>query len=329
MSDKKRVHNNTFQDILKETASSVASRDGSEVIIFEESDDYADSFGFEWTEYGGDYIDKGWTYKNSKLYLEWYIGVPLEFLKGKVVLELGSGSGRFTEILADYAEEVVTVEMSRAIYCNKALGRDNVTFVKSDINKLPFSSKFDFVLCLGVVQHTKDPVLTIEQLFESAKRDAIVAFNVYPKSGREWRNWKYFWRKIIPRIWTVEKFNDIIKKKGRLFYGLSQGLITLTEKLYVKSILARTPFLYTYDYSKLYPNLSDSVRVECFKCDLIDMLYATYDQPMFAEEVLAPILKLGWIPYSYNLSRNIFRCKKQSGSPQPHGRFTKHGIKFI
>ena len=82
---------------------------------------YADSFGREWNKFSRVQSDKNLKIPTSRRRLENLLGFPLEMLRGKTVLEIGSGAGRFTPLLAKYAKNVVSTDLSEAIFINEAI----------------------------------------------------------------------------------------------------------------------------------------------------------------------------------------------------------------
>lgn len=95
------------------------------------------SFGFQWNRYQKVQIDRLNGTTISRDHLKELLGKPLSSLKGKTVLEIGSGAGRYTDILCDYAKQVITVDPSDAIFANYALGAPNVIGVQADLFDIP------------------------------------------------------------------------------------------------------------------------------------------------------------------------------------------------
>ena len=87
-------------------------------LINEENEDYHENFGFQWNtfnqlqldSYNGSNESEGRLLNQSEM-------SPQDF-HGKVVLEVGAGNGRFTEILHKYGAKVIAVDFSSAIYAN-------------------------------------------------------------------------------------------------------------------------------------------------------------------------------------------------------------------
>src|SRR5882672_9662337 len=143
---------------------------------------YADSFGFQWN-------------RHSRVQLDSFNGLSLSLdrlkaathwpddLTGEVIVEAGSGAGRFTEHLAKTGATVLTFDFSDAITANLANNGDcrNVCFFQGDINDLPIpAGTVDKVLCLGVLQHTPDPRQSFLSLARLLKPGGQIAIDVYP-----------------------------------------------------------------------------------------------------------------------------------------------------
>jgi 2-polyprenyl-3-methyl-5-hydroxy-6-metoxy-1,4-benzoquinol methylase len=155
---------------LKE--SNVAYRITHGISRFVEGENYASNFGRQWLRFCKTQLDSYNNFSISEDRLKRCLGGDLTILKDKIVLEAGSGAGRFTEILLKYGAIVDTFDYSNAIEANKqnnGLGH-NVRYAQADINQMPYPlNSYDFVICLGVVQHTKSPLNTIRELFKRLK----------------------------------------------------------------------------------------------------------------------------------------------------------------
>src|SRR5450631_4090349 len=122
-------------------------------------ENYASGFGLEWT-------------KHARTQYDSYSGIPASeqrffgqtqwprILAGEFILEVGSGSGRFTEQAARTGATVVSLDYSYAVDANFASnsGRNNVLIVQADVFAMPFRPQsFDRVFCFGMLQHTPSP----------------------------------------------------------------------------------------------------------------------------------------------------------------------------
>lgn len=302
--------------------------DGVPVLRFCEKGNYTDSFGFEWNKYSRTYVDSTLGKDLSLSRLELNLGFPVEFLKGLNVLEVGCGAGRFTEHLVKHAKSVVAVDFSEAVYVNAALGAPNLTLMQCDLYDIPeLSQPIDLVFCRGVLQHTPDPRRAMKRLFDYVRVGGLVIFDVYKKNPHDWRSFKYFWRPFVRKIFTVEEFDRFIRKHGVFLYRLHHGLLKFyNSNRFLTRLISATPLYMPMDWEKQYGNLKFEERVEIFRNELVDMLFAYYDQPQTPREVIENLASIGQKPYSYDTARNHFRYKKSERTAPLDFLITKNGV---
>lgn len=104
------------------------------------------------------------------------------FFAGKRVLEGSCGMGRHTHFLATYAQEVVALDLGRAIdVAARNIGRrDNVHFVQADIEAPPFrEGSFDFVCAIGVLHHLPHPEAGFRRLLACLRPGGIIHVYLY------------------------------------------------------------------------------------------------------------------------------------------------------
>lgn len=134
---------------------------------FVSSDNYAAAFGLQWNTFRRTQFDSYTGTKVTEQRLEESIGIPLTELRGKKVLEAGSGAGRFTEVLLKHGALVYSFDFSEAVEANydNNMPHDNLTIFQADIESVPFASGFfDVVVCLGVLQHTPSTRRSLAEL---------------------------------------------------------------------------------------------------------------------------------------------------------------------
>jgi SAM-dependent methyltransferase len=106
----------------------------------------------------------------------------LDHIGGKRVMEAGSGAGRFTEVLLDRGAIVDSFDYSAAVEANAANNGKNerLTLAQADIRHIPFpDSHYDYVICLGVLQHTPDPEESIRSLWRKVKPGGALVIDHY------------------------------------------------------------------------------------------------------------------------------------------------------
>jgi len=297
------------------------------VLVYTEGPNYADSFGYQWARFNGNYVDSAIGRNISGSRLELNLGFPLDFLDGMDVLEIGCGNGHFTEHLVKHAAHVTALDYSDAVFHNAALGAPNLTAVRADLLDMPkFSGSFDLVFCRGVIQHTSDPKRSLHALFDHVAPGGLVIFDVYRKNPGYRRTFKYFFRPLLQKHVPLEKFHAFIERHGERLYTQHHRFLRLCRSSrLLQGIANRIPVLST-DWDKEYPTLSQAQRLEVFKNELIDGLYAHYDQPMTFGDVISALAEIGQRPYSYDGLRNHFRCRKSSSTKPLRIHVTKSGV---
>jgi uncharacterized protein YbaR (Trm112 family)/ubiquinone/menaquinone biosynthesis C-methylase UbiE len=149
---------------------------------FVTSEQYADSFGVQWNAFPRVQHDSTML-RESHDRFESETGLRHEDLIGKVVLEVGSGNGRFIDVVsACQAKLVVGVDLSSAVDAAQAtLGqRPNVTFVQADVFRLPFKpGLFDIAYSIGVLHHTPHPQRAWEAIVPFVKPGGRQCVSLY------------------------------------------------------------------------------------------------------------------------------------------------------
>ena len=153
---------------------------------FVPSDMYVRSFSLEWLRHYQTQYDTVSGSKNSEESFRVKTGMEAGDLEGKLVLEAGSGSGRFMQIARKFGGEVVGLDLSLAVDgAFRTLGRDpKAHLVQGDILAPPFKrSSFDFVYSIGVLHHTESAKRGFLSLTKLLKQQGRIAIWVYPDGG--------------------------------------------------------------------------------------------------------------------------------------------------
>jgi len=136
---------------------------------FVSSNNYAANFGSQWNRFSRTQLDSCSGLSLSESRLKRCFGQNLDCLKGKRVLEAGSGAGRFTEILLKYGALVHSFDYSCAVEANMRNNgqSSNLLLAQADIQCIPFKpGTYDYVVCLGVLQHTPDTLTSLRSLWK-------------------------------------------------------------------------------------------------------------------------------------------------------------------
>ena len=180
---------------LLKSPGSAPVRDG--IPRYVEELDYAESFGDQWKRYRRVQLDSatGKGLSRDRLF-EGTGWTPAE-LEGELVLEVGCGAGRFTEVLLSTGARVVAVDASSAVEACRETCGDNprLALVQADLFALPFRpGSFDRVFCYGVLQHTPDPEAAFRALVEQTRPGGLIAADVY-------RHQEFIDRWTAKRLW--------------------------------------------------------------------------------------------------------------------------------
>ena len=170
---------------------------------FVNSDGYADAFSFEWNVHRTTQLDSATGKTDSIDRFARSLGFPLAELDGKLVLDIGCGTGRFAEIALRHGATVVGVDLSLAVDAAYAhIGsHPRMHIVQADVFKLPLAGgQFDVIYSLGVLHHTPDCRKAFEQLPPQLKPSGKVVITVYTDRNKYYCASTNFWRRWTPRL---------------------------------------------------------------------------------------------------------------------------------
>ena len=261
----------------------------NEIPRFVPKSNYADNFGMQWNHF-------------SRTQLDSYTNIPIssdrfwvstnwnpDDMKGKWVLDVGCGAGRFAEVALKAGAYVVALDYSSSVdACKTNLSHfENLFVVQGDIYKLPFADKtFDYVYSLGVLQHTPDVKLSFDNLVKMVKNNGKFCVDFYQKS---------FFQQLLPKYWLRPITKKIPQQK--LFNTL---IILIPLLLFLSRVLSRVPLIgkilkriipvanYEYEFPFNYKQLKEWALLDTF-----DWLAPEYDNPQTNKTVTSWINESG------------------------------------
>ena len=251
-------------------------------------EDYCSNFGLQWTKFAKTQFDSSTGFSLTKKRLlkasEWDLGN----LKDKLVIEIGSGAGRFTEILLSSGAYVVSIEMSDAIYSNHINNKsDKIIFIKSSLYDLDFlNNMFDYVLCYGVAQHTPDLIKTYKSCCNFAKQGGKISIDHYIKvyHPSPFSTPKYFWRPITKRM-RPELLLKIVSFYIPYYFPVDTFLKKKLPVILSKLIRGCIPIpCWNYSGENNFPKEKEKL-IEWAIMDTFDALGAKYDKPLRLNEL--------------------------------------------
>lgn len=239
---------------------------------------YTDNFGREWNEFQKTQIDKfnGKSVSRERFFAQ--TGWDKIDLSGKNILEVGSGAGRFSQIVLDYTKaNLFSVDFSSAVEANFRNNgpHERLKLFRASIYDLPFEkSSFDFVFCLGVLQHTPDFKKSVQCLIEMVKPGGELVVDFYPIRGWYSKiNAKYMLRPFTKNM-DQEKLMKLIRNNAawminatRFFTNIGFGKIV-------------NRFIPVCDIETTVPkDISKEQLLEWVILDTFDMYSPAYDYP--------------------------------------------------
>ncbi|MEO6488855.1 MAG: class I SAM-dependent methyltransferase [Ferruginibacter sp.] len=257
-----------------------------------EDDNYTGNFGFQWNKFAGTQVDKESNLEISKVRFFAETGWENEDLSNKNILEVGSGAGRFSQIILDFTKATLySVDFSNAVEANyKNNGpNDRLNLFQASIYEMPFEKEqFDKVLCIGVLQHTPDFESSVKALIEMAKPGAEVIVDFYGVNGW-WTKFhsKYMFRPITKKM-SHEKLHKTIDRNIDWLIKAS----TFFSKIGIGNMINR--FLPICDIDGTMPkNIPYKKLRELCVLDTFDMFSPEHDHPQKIETVVKWFEKYG------------------------------------
>ncbi len=243
---------------------------------------YARGFGIEWTHHARSQFD---SHTGTSISAQRFFSTtrwPSD-MTGKTILEVGSGSGRFTEQAVGTGAMVVSMDMSRSVDANLALNgnRENLLIIQADLYRMPVRpTAFDGVFCFGVLQHTPDVERAFFTLPRLLRSGGELVVDVYrKKSGlARWLSTKNWIRPITSRI-PPERLYPLCRRYVDLLWPLVEEIRRIPR--IGKNL---NWLLLVADYHGVYP-LPRRVLKEWTVLDTFDMLMPVYDHPQSLDDV--------------------------------------------
>jgi SAM-dependent methyltransferase len=263
-------------------------------------ENYASGFGLEWTKHARTQYDSYSGIPASEQRFFSQTGWPRD-MRGELILEVGSGSGRFTEQAARTGATVVSFDYSYAVDANFASNgaRENVLIVQADVFAMPFRAhNFDRLFCFGMLQHTPSPSRAFAALPTVLKPGGALCADIYRISILRTFLMPKYWVRPFTRRMNPDRLYARVRRWVDFMWPLS-NLIRRMPKGH--GINWR---LLVADYSSL--GLEGQILKEWAYLDTFDMLAPRYDRPA---------------------TRKTFqRWGRQANLAEIDAHFTPHGI---
>ena len=252
------------------------------VIDFEGEGNYADNFGDQWTRFPKLQLDSftGTTISKDRFFGA--LKLSSDELYGKLILDLGCGTGRFAEIALQSGALVIGLDYSSAAYvaAKNLENYPNFRAVRGNIYRLPFMKQsFDLVYCLGVLQHTPNVENAFKSIPPVVKDSGLLVVDYYWKRIQSVLGWKYIIRLITSKLKETTTLK-ILRIIHPFFYPLSE-LVSKTP--YFGVALSR--LIPVVNYVNDYPQLGKTLLREWSFLDTYDNWAPKFDKPQTIKTV--------------------------------------------
>jgi SAM-dependent methyltransferase/uncharacterized protein YbaR (Trm112 family) len=197
------------------------------------NDGYVGTFSYEWNKWSRVQFDPANGGSESEDTFTEKTGFTPDDLRGKLVLDVGCGAGRFLDIASRWGARAIGVDFSFAVEASQAnLGlRSNVDVIQADVFHLPFRDAiFDRIFSIGVLHHTRDTREAFLSLPRHLKNGGEIAVWLYYYTDQLYNRATDFWRRVVGR-WP----NGAI-------YAWSWLLCALFSRLYSMPFMSRRPW---------------------------------------------------------------------------------------
>ncbi len=166
--------------------------------------------------------------------------------KDKIILDLGTGSGRYAMCLAMitkakmvYAVDLHEDSLNKAIEISKLLKIKNIKFIKANVLNTQFKDNtFDFVFCNGVLHHTESIEKGIKEIYRVLKPGSKAFIYIYGAGGIFWYSRKRMnkFMKKIPQTYSM-KVLELIGMPSNRFIFADNWYVPKEEHTTTKQIL--------------------------------------------------------------------------------------------
>lgn len=250
---------------------------------FVPTENYADSFGLQWNRFAKTQLDSALgTDRSRDRFLRETLWDESQ-LAGKLVLDAGCGSGRFSEIVLTLGAKLIAIDYSSAVDAvSENLTSGSLLIVQGDLAALPIPSEsLDFVYCIGVLQHTKEPGKIIAELLRCLKHGGEITMTFYENSSWHVRLYaKYLIRPLTKRI-PNRVLLSFIERSSAVWFPMTNLLFQLPNPFsrifrFVIPIANYVEFKYAS---------TEAARQEAI-LDTFDMLSPSFDKPIKKSEIL-------------------------------------------
>jgi SAM-dependent methyltransferase/uncharacterized protein YbaR (Trm112 family) len=222
-----------------------ASLDAPELAVKRET---AASFAYEWKRFG--VLREEW----RKNFLDYMRPLAPEWFADKLLLDVGTGSGRHSYWAGRLGARVAAVDFGDSIDVARANLPGEALTVEADAEDLPFEpGTFDLVMLIGILHHLPNPERALGSVSGYARPGGLVRLYLY------WQP-PWSWHRSLLRLVSAAR-RVTVRMPHRLLHALCVPLAALLFGLFVlpyrlmrrvgllRSLAERMPLKTYADYS--------------------------------------------------------------------------------
>ena len=264
------------------------------VVRISELENYTENFGMQWNRFDKTQLDNeidGLNLSSRRFFAATHW--DQEDLSKKLILEVGSGAGRFSRVVLENTEAVLySVDYSDAVTANyknnNQIAPDRFHLFQASVYEMPFpDNSFDKVFCFGVLQHTPDFDASVKALIAKAKPGGEIAVDFYPIKGWWTKiNAKYILRPITKKM-SHKRLLKLIEKNVDWLMGAHYALHRI-------GLGFMTRFLPICNVKESFPKSLTKAQVrEWTILDTFDQYSPEHDHPQRIADVVKMFKRYG------------------------------------
>ncbi len=255
---------------------------------------YADNFSFEWNDIGAKtQVDSFGKVGQSVNRVEGSMGWKESDVRGKLVLDVGCGSGRYSDVMCRWGADVVGLDYSKSVDAAKK-NTDELgyaaEYVQADALKLPFADgTFDAVFSIGVLQFTPDPLQGIRELCRVLKPGGLLGVaGIDVRTFRRMSHPRFIFRPLTSKIPAPILFK-LVKAWVKFALPISRFMRTKLKLRYgfVERIMV------VANYEGAVPGIDGSNVFDWALLDTFDWLSPAHNNPQKQKDVENTIKSCG------------------------------------
>ncbi|MCA9010459.1 MAG: methyltransferase domain-containing protein, partial [Planctomycetaceae bacterium] len=300
---------------------------------FVEHSSYAESFGAQWKTFSRSQLDNE-NYHESQIRFDSEIGWQKSDLENRSAIEVGSGAGRFVDIVSrQNCQLIVGLDITTAVdAAQENLGdRPNVFFVQGDIFKSPIKpGSFDFAYSIGVLHHTPNPQAAFGEMVKFVRDEGNVAVSLYDISLYRRPNRNSLKVSTIELFWSLNLWRCEVFRQITTRIPDSLMILYCRTVIPVLHVLNKIPVIRFVRY--LVP--STGYRNLPMICSMVDTMdtYSTkivhqyrakdvfqWFRQLGLKETVVMNSRAGWISLNANVGDSASRAARRTVLRQPDG----------